>query len=128
MATPIPDYHSLDEIIAAVELQWPDNNSRQIAPIDLRSVVLGIAKFVTVYYNTKPEVITFTNQTTVTIPLTADRIAAFGYVPAPFVFFGDNVNGWQYTPVPWSIDRAPDITTTIIVEVGGPSSGIIILK
>lgn len=128
MATPIPVYNSVAEIIAAVESEWPDNNTRLIQPLQVRAVVLGIVKYITDYMLYKPEVITFTNQSTVTILLTADRIQQLGYVPAPFVFFGDDTNGWQYTPTPWSIDLQPTATTTITVEVGGPDSGIIILK
>lgn len=128
MATPIPIYNSFADIIAAVEANFPDNNTRLITPLQLRATVLGITQYIISYMLYKPEVITFTNQSQVVIPMTADRITQLGYVPAPYVFFGDDTAGWQYTPVPWSIDKQPTGTTTITVEVGGPDSGIIILK
>lgn len=128
MATPIPVYTSIAEVNAAIETQWPDNNVREIDPLRLRSVVLGIVKYCTDYLSYKPEVVVFTNQSTVTITLTADRLQEFGYIPVPYVFIGDNTDGWDNINVPWSINQSPNTTTTITVEVGGPSSGIIILK
>jgi hypothetical protein len=128
MATSIPVYTSIAEIIAAVETNWPDNTGRLIQPVNLRAVVLGIVKYITDYMLYKPDVVPFDNESVVTITLDQNRIQELGYVPAPYVFFGDDTGGWQYTSVPWSIDKAPNATTTITVQVGGPSTGIIILK
>lgn len=128
MATPIPVYTSVAEVNAAIELTWPDNATRLIDPLALRSVTLGIVKYVTDYLNYKPEMVPFTNVSTVTIPLSSDRLQQFGYIPTPYVFMGDDTDGWQLINVPWSIDKAPDLTTQLIVQVGGPSSGFIILK
>lgn len=128
MSTPIPTYTTIAEVNAAIESQWPDNTTRLIDPLRLRSVVLGIVKYITDYMEYKPEVYTFTNQTTVTLPLNADRLQEFGYLPEPLVFLGDDVGGWFQTSVPWSVNLAPPNTTEITVNMGGPATGFIILK
>jgi hypothetical protein len=128
MPTPIPVYHTIAEVNAAIESQWPDNTTRLIDPLRLRSVVLGIVKYITDYMDYKPEVYPFVSQSTVTLPLNADRLQEFGYVPQPLVFLGDDTNGWFQTSVTWSVDLAPPDTTSITVDLAGPATGFIILK
>ena len=74
----------------------------------------------------EPEIITFTNQSTLTIPYTAALQAKFGAVPTVQVWIYDAMGQLTNMGVVATFDAMPP--SLITIDNGGPASGIVVIR
>ena len=115
MSTPIPTYNSLAEIYAAVDANWPDNNTRAITELKLRTVVDGIVAYFGRTTTGRREVLSFTTGEDLVIEMTDERTAAFGQIPIVTVLMDNGSGTLEFNPWIWHVDAAPPDTTEITV-------------